>query len=504
MPSIHDLPTEKRFQLLVEAVADYAIFLLDQNGIIRSWNSGAQRIKGYSAEEVIGSHFSRFYTKEDRNQGVPQVALRTAADTGKYEAEGWRVRKDGTKFWAIVLIDAVRSESGDLLGFAKVTRDATERKKAEQQLHEAREQLLQSQKMDSIGQLTGGIAHDFNNLLTVILSGAQMIERLARGDDQLLRLIGHIRHAVERGEKLTRQLLTYSRRQALKPELMDVGNALRTFCEGMLHTILKDIELTLDVSENLWPIEVDANELDLALINIALNARDAMPGGGKLRIRARNDVVSPNGQGAPGQYVAIEITDTGSGMPPDTLAKATEPFFTTKPPGSGTGLGLSQAFGFAKQSGGSLHIDSTLGRGTTVTIHLPAARISVSEVLPVGGDKGLTVLIVEDEVLVAEMARSMLSEAGYTVQVAHDAKTGLEILRGGEVDALFSDIVMPGGMNGLELAETVRSENPEIPILLTTGYYNLPEGASKRYAVLRKPYDESTLLTALESALEVS
>jgi len=500
MPSINDLPIERRFQLLVEAVVDYAIFLLNPEGIVASWNAGAQRIKGYSAKEIVGQHFSLFYSAEDRQKGTPQASLAAAAQAGKYESEGWRYRKDGTKFWASVVIDAVRSESGELLGFAKVTRDITERKQNEERLLNAREQLLQSQKMDSIGQLTGGIAHDFNNLLTVILSGSQMMERLAQGNENLLRLIGHIRHAVERGEKLTRQLLSYSRRQALKPELLNVAEALSVFIEGMLKTVAGNIEIKRDIADDLWPVEVDPNELDLALINIALNARDAMPKGGQLRIRARNEVLGPNGA-QPGQYVAISMIDTGMGMTPETLAKATEPFFTTKPRGTGTGLGLSQVYGFAKQSGGNLHIESVLGRGTTVTLQLQAAHIAYSAGVVASHARGFTVLVVEDEVLVAEMARSILSHAGYNVELAHEARRGLEILRSTKVDAVFCDIVMPGGMNGIELADRIRTELPEIPILLTTGYYELPDPRSLEHSLLRKPYDEASLLAAMETVL---
>jgi PAS domain S-box-containing protein len=413
MASIYDLQVERRFQLLVEAVVDYAIFLLDTEGRIASWNAGAERIKGYKAEEIIGSHFSIFYSPEDRERNMPARSLKSAAEKGKFEAEGWRYRNDGSRFWASVIIDAVHSEKGELLGFAKVTRDITERKKFEQQLLQAREQLLQSQKMESIGQLTGGIAHDFNNLLTVILSGAQMIERLALGNEQQLRVIGHIRHSVERGERLTRQLLAYSRRQSLKPELLDLSGALHSFCDGILQTLRGDIELQIDIPKDLWPVEADPNELDLALINIALNARDAMQNGGMLRVRARNDFTSLDHASGARHYVAISISDTGIGMSPETLSRATEPFFTTKPLGAGTGLGLSQAFGFAKQSGGNLHIDSAWGKGTTVTIHLPIAQTSRAGLAIASKASGISVLVVEDEALVADMARHKVLRKPY-------------------------------------------------------------------------------------------
>ena len=504
MASIYDLQVERRFQLLVEAVVDYAIFLLDSEGNIASWNTGAERIKGYRAEEIIGSHFSVFYSPDDRERGLPARSLRSAAEKGKFEAEGWRYRKDGSRFWASVVIDAVHSEHGELLGFAKVTRDITERKQFEQQLLQAREQLLQAQKMESIGQLTGGIAHDFNNLLTVILSGSQIIERLAQGNEQLLRLIGHIRHAVERGERLTRQLLAYSRRQSLKPQLLDLSQALHSFCDGILQTLRGNIELEIDIPNDLWPVEADPNELDLALINIALNARDAMQSGGQLRVRARNDFTSLDQASGAKHYVAISISDSGIGMAPETLTRATEPFFTTKPLGTGTGLGLSQAFGFAKQSGGNLHIDSAWGKGTTVTIHFPAAQSSRSNLAAANTASGITVLVVEDEVLVADMAKSILLNAGYNVELAHEAGKALEILRRAKVDVVFTDIVMPGGMNGLELARRIEAERPEIPVLITTGYFRMPESDLARHRVLRKPYDETALLTALEGTLKAT
>ncbi len=363
--------SERQFRLLVNGVIDHAIFMLDPEGRIASWNSGAENLKGYAAREIIGQHFSRFYTEEDRAAGLPQKFLSTARDKGKVTSDGWRVRKDGSRFWASVVIDAIHDEKGDLIGFAKITRDLTEHREAQQKLDEAREQLFQAQKMEAIGQLTGGVAHDFNNLLTVIVSGADLAEPCIQGNEKLKRLIGNMRHAALRGERLTKQLLAFSRRQPLKPETVDIAQQLNSFMELLSHSLRADVRIVSDIPTNLPPVQIDVGQLELALLNIGLNARDAMPDGGTLTIRARKHGGEIRGKGS--SYVVIDLIDTGIGMSEEVQARAFDPFFTTKDIGRGSGLGLSQAYGFAKQSGGTLTLDSAPGKGTKVSLHLPEA-----------------------------------------------------------------------------------------------------------------------------------
>src|SRR5919206_1297856 len=379
--SDHLASDERSYRLLVQAIIDYAIFMLTPQGRITNWNSGAERAKGYKAAEIIGEHFSRFYTEEDLQRGIPKLALETAAREGRFETEGWRVKKDGTRFWANVVIDAIRDEDGHLVGFAKVTRDLTERRAAQRDLEAAREQLVQSQKMEAIGQLTGGVAHDFNNLLTVIVGGADVLTRLICDNEKAKRVLANMQHAAERGASLTGQLLAFARRQALVPRMIETQGLLEGVSGLLSRSLQGGIALELDVPDDIWPMVVAQNQLELAILNVGLNARDAMPNGGRLRIAARNEVRHD------GDYVAISVSDTGEGIPDDIRDKVLEPFFTTKEVGKGSGLGLSQAYGFAIQSGGSLDIDSEAGKGTTVTFHLPAAKAAAphgSEASPAG------------------------------------------------------------------------------------------------------------------------
>ncbi len=499
-PVLEKIDSEKRFQLLVEAVTDYAIYLLDADGKIASWNSGAERINGYSSGEVIGQHFSLFFTPEDRAAGKPQRALETARREGRFEDEGWRQRKDGTRFWSLAVLDAIRDPDGNVIGFAKVTRDMTERREAQQRLEETREQLFQAQKMEAIGQLTGGVAHDFNNLLTVIIGGSDLAEARVKDDPKLKQLIVNIREAALRGERLTEQLLAFSRRQPLKPERIDLAKHLKTTVELLSRSLRGDIVLESDVEPGLWPVMADPRQLELALLNICLNARDAMPDGGKISLRLRNWV----GGGAT-HYVVVEVEDTGIGMSPEVKARAFEPFFTTKDVGRGSGLGLSQAYGFATQSGGSLVLSSEQQRGTKVSLFLPAATDveakkpesrETPETVPAREGRTPTVLLVEDDVSVGALAVGMLEGAGYKVIKAENAATALGLLRGGaHVDLLFSDIMMPGGMNGAELASRVRREFPSIFVLLTTGYAEAAAYAmANDFALIRKPYGRDVLL----------
>ena len=280
---------DEAFRLLVQSVVDYAIFMLDPEGQVTSWNPGAERIKGYSADEIVGKHFSAFYTEEDRAAGLPKKVLETARKEGKFEGEGWRLRKDGTRFWASVVVDAMRNSKGDLIGFAKVTRDMTEKRDAQRRLEDAREQLFRSQKMEALGQLTGGLAHDFNNLLTAILGATDLASRNLRDPEKVKRMLEGIRNSAQRGSGLTKQLLAFARAQPLQIRQVELPRLLAEATTLLRPSLRSHIELIIETSDRVWPIDADPGALELALLNLAFNARDAMPSGGKLKISATNE-----------------------------------------------------------------------------------------------------------------------------------------------------------------------------------------------------------------------
>jgi len=497
------LEAERRFRLLVQGVTDYAIYMLDPDGRVTNWNAGAQRIKGYSPSEIIGDHFSRFYTPEDFDAGVPKKALETARETGRYEAEGWRVRKDGTRFWASVVIDAIKDEDGKLIGFAKITRDMSEKRETQLRLEESREQLFRAQKMEALGQLTGGLAHDFNNLLTAILGASELAMRNLDKPEKLTRMIQGVRNSAQRGAGLTKQLLAFARAQPLQIKQIDLRAFFSEVTTLVRPSLRSNIELVTEISDQLWPVDSDAGALELAILNLAFNARDAMKDGGTLRISAHNVVLHGEVEGLRGEYVALQVADTGIGMSPEVIERVFEPFFTTKSYGEGTGLGLSQVFGFAKQLGGAIAVQSKPEQGSTFTLYLPASRTISAEESKANGQTGLgRALVVEDDTLVAELAAGMLSELGFEVTVTHSAKEALERLAGGARPKLiFSDIVMPGGISGIELARKVRDRFPELPILLTTGYSEQVAG-SHGFPILQKPYEMEALASALGNLLK--
>jgi PAS domain S-box-containing protein len=494
--------SEERFRLLVQGVTDYAIYMLDPDGHVTNWNVGAHRIKGYSEEEITGQHFSIFYTPEDREAGLPTKALATAARVGRYEKEGWRVRKDGTRFFANVVIDAIFNEQGTLIGFAKVTRDITERRAAQEALESARTEAHQAQKMAAIAQLSSGIAHDFNNLLTVVMGNLDMLKR-AR-EDRRPTLIDNALHAVEQARKLTGKLLAFSRRQTLFPEAVDLNSMIAGMDDMLVQSLRGDIRLEFDLAERIWPVEIDASQLQIALINIAVNARDAMPKGGSFRVKTENTVLR---NGRLREAVAISLTDTGVGIPEETLSQVFEPFFTTKEVGHGTGLGLAQVYGFAQQSGGTVDIRSEVGRGTTVTLYLPKGKAPALKAEPTADGRSaqsrpLRILLVEDNPQVAEVVTSLLAERGHSVTHAENADEALGMLEAGVTfDLVFSDLVMPGERDGLDLARVVRERWPELPLLLATGYSDAANRATQEgFTLLIKPYPPSTLLSVLQQA----
>jgi PAS domain S-box-containing protein len=473
--------SQDQLRLLVQSVTDYALYMLDLDGRVSSWNAGAERIKGYTRDEILGHHFSRFYTEEEREAGVPTKGLQQAATEGRWETEGWRLRKDGSRFWAHVVIDAIRNDAGELIGFAKITRDITERKNAEQELEEAREALFQSQKMEAVGQLTGGVAHDFNNLLTVIIGGMDAIARSKPTDLRIRRALEMSRHAADRAAALTSRLLAFSRKQALEPTPSDLNALVRDMADLLHRTLGEQIELESVLSPRLWTVEIDQNQLESAVLNLAVNARDAMPTGGKLTIETQNTFLdesytATDAEVRPGQYVLLSVSDTGSGMSKSTLARVFEPFFTTKEPGRGTGLGLSMVYGFVKQSGGHVTIYSEEREGTTVKLYFPRHLSSKETVIedvsepeyPSAGDE--VVLVVEDNPEVRAFSVMSLTELGYRVLQAADAEAALSILRTDQrVDLVFTDVVLPG-QSGRVLADESAIVRPGLKVLFTTGY----------------------------------
>ncbi|GGA24744.1 hybrid sensor histidine kinase/response regulator [Dyella nitratireducens] len=626
---------KRDFELLVGSVTDYAIFMLDTTGYITSWNSGAERIKGYRAEDIIGRHFSVFYTPEDLAADIPRLALTTALHGGRFETEGWRVRKDGTRFWAIVVIDPVW-DNGQLIGFAEVTRDATTRRNAELALFESerrfrgivnnaldafaqideagrvtewnpqahelfgwsREQALgkpltalcfpsndtfasewlvsawqkkltrqthqltamnrsgrrftaelsasvltlasgplmnifmrdltqkiqmetqlrQSQKMEALGQLTGGIAHDFNNILQAISSSLEVVEIIGQregfiaGDKHIQNALSSVRRAAG----LTHRLLAFARRQALDPQAVDVGGLIAGMSELLRHSIGEHIALELALPDALWTAHCDTNQLENAILNLAINARDAMPKGGRLRIEAANisgsDPNAFNVMDPDSSYIKIVVADSGTGMPPDVKERAFDPFYTTKPVGQGTGLGLSMVYGFARQSGGHCVIESELGEGTRIILLLPRyvgpvqSHVELVATADRPAASGEHILLVEDQDVIRDAVTEVLGKLGYEVTQASDGLEGLSIAMAGQTfDLIITDIGLPG-VNGRSLADTVRSQQPYVPVLLVTGYDpsvvhsspSLPAGM----ALLSKPFNVDALNEQVRRLLE--
>ncbi len=496
--------SEERFRLLVEGIVDHAIFMLDPDGRVGNWNLGARRLMGYG-DDIVGTSYTIFHTAEDCAAGAPARALVEAEREGKSAIEGWRVRKDGSYFWAEATIVAVRNESGALAGFANIVRDVSEKRRAQDALDRAREALMMSQKMETIGQLTGGVAHDFNNLLAAVLGSLELLKkRLPSAEPKIQRLVDNAMQGAQRGASLTQRMLAFARKQDLRPAVVDV----RELVHGMA-SLLK-FEAGIRV-ETLFPIDlpkvkVDANQLELAVLNLAVNARDAMPDGGLITIAAREER-DDDGRPTSG-YVALSVSDTGCGMDDAILKHAQEPFFTTKGVGKGTGLGLSMVHGLAEQSGGRLVLKSRPGEGTTADIWLPIAEetavpdLRAEAPAPVPrASRPLSVLVVDDDLLVLENTAVMLEDLGHAVIEARSGEEALDLLRRTRtVDLVVTDYAMPG-MTGLQLASAVAAERPGTIVLLSTGYADLPSDVRSSLPRLAKPFDQAALAKAIEAAM---
>ena len=477
---------EQQFRLLIQSVSDYAIYMLDPHGNVQSWNSGAEKIHGYAASEIIGQNFERFYTAEDRTAGKPKAALGEARDKGIFQSEARRCRKDGSFFWANVIIRPIYGSDGTLIGYAKVTRDDTERKLAEEQLAQSRNQLMQAQKMEAVGQLTGGIAHDFNNLLMVVIGNLENVDRnLGQIHEEhagrLRRMVDNAVMGARRAATLTQKLLAYSRRQPLVPKPLDVNKFITSEIDFLQRSLGETIEIEPACGAGLWRTELDAGQLESAILNLAVNARDAMQGGGKLTIETANayldeEYARDHPEIIPGQYVMIAVTDSGTGMSKETIEKAFEPFYSTKAVGEGTGLGLSQVYGFVRQSGGHIKIYSEVGQGTTIKLYFPRLLGGAPDEPAITTQKqtterGTTVVLVEDEELVRMYLMDVLSDLNYHVIDFDNAEDALKLVEDVEqrIDLMLTDVVLPG-MNGRELGNKAHAVRPDLKVLYMTGY----------------------------------
>jgi PAS domain S-box-containing protein len=493
--------SERRFRLLVQGVTDYAIYMVSPTGEITNWNAGARRIKGFEQDEVVGSNFARFYTPEDQAADLPRTALAKAAQDGQFEAEGWRVRKDGSRFWAHVVIDAIRNDQGELVGFAKVTRDVTERRTAQSELEKARETLYQAQKMEAIGKVTGGVAHDFNNLLNVVNNGLALLRRTSSASHDV-RLIDTMDKALKRGATLIQQLLAFARQQPLIKEHKNLNRVIQSFETVLQRAGRSGTSFELNLADELPAIEIDTAQVETGLLNLVVNAYDAVSTpGGRIIVSTQSVELAANQikKLPAGQYVMLSVADNGHGMPRQVMERATDPFFTTKQVGKGTGLGLSQVCGMVQQSGGDMTIQSQEGRGTTITLYFPVSQARAEDLVEADLE---AVLVVDDQPEVLEVTQEVFKSLGFEVFSASSGEQALEVLQSTpRISLLFTDVVM-NGMNGVTLAKEAVKLAPDLKVILASGYAGAtgaaPAGGKlEGFHFLNKPYSVNDVVRKL-------
>jgi two-component system CheB/CheR fusion protein len=501
--------SESRYRAIFETAVD-AIIVSDQHGIIQEFSRAAEAMTGYRAAELIGQNM-RVLLPPAMRQEPERYTARYLWTIKELEV----CRKDGSVFPAHLSIaewwaGGHRHFTGILRDLSAQHHEQVERTKLEAQLHQA-------QKMEAIGNLTGGMAHDFNNMLGVIIGNIDLLRDLKGQDSDIDELTREALDAAFRGADLTRRLLAFARQQPLRPQHVDVNELVSGITRLLRRTIGEDVEISLDLAAELWPVVVDPAQLEASLTNLATNARDAMADGGRLMIVTANrtldaDYAAQHAEVVPGGYVMLEVSDTGCGMTPEVMHRIFEPFFTTKSRDKGTGLGLSMVFGFIKQSGGHIGVYSEPGIGTTFRLFLPrmaadVPRVEESVATPLLHGRGESVLVVEDNAALRRVVTRQLGELGYRVLAAENAAAGLELLDRQSIDLLLTDIVMPGGINGRELARRARQRWPGIKIVFTSGFSEarLNGDAGPLAActpLLSKPYRKEDLASAAREALD--
>lgn len=524
--------------------ADDAIIATSPDGIVTSWNRGAESIFGYRADEIIGRPITVLLASNQPDEEDKLLApLRRGERVDHFETV--RRHKDGHEIDVSLSVLPIRDSGGRIIGASKIARDITERKRVEAALRDlsetlerrvierthalaeaiereraeakAREHaemaLLQAQKMEVVGQLASGMAHDFNNLLASILGNLELLD-MRLDDERLRNLVQGAMRAVQRGAKLNEQMLAFSRKQYLAPTSVDLNALVRGIEDMLYRTLGGTVEVTASLAPDLWPALVDPHQLELVILNLAINARDAMPHGGRVRVETRNAEAGKLDESldlVPGDYVLVSVADTGEGMSEEVLAHACEPFYTTRGPGKGSGLGLAQVYGLACQSGGGLRITSAVGQGTTVEVYLPrspmqpeAAADRRQETDQRASGRHATVLVIDDEDDVRNVTVAYLEALGYQVIQAAGGQTALDLLHGDcpAIDVLMADYAMPG-LSGIELARLVRAKCPELPVVIITGYVDTAgfDNRIENAILLKKPYRMSELAVALEYAL---
>jgi two-component system cell cycle sensor histidine kinase/response regulator CckA len=464
--------SEERFRLLVDAIEDYAIIILDLNARIQSWNRGAERLYGWTAEEAVGKSLATFLSGDENDPDAIHRALAETLQKGRTRGEGWRVRKDGSKFWAQVVRTPFRDRGGVIRGFASISHDLTERRKLESQ-------LLHAQKLESLGRLSGGIAHDFNNMLMVIFSRVEVLSRAVGDTQPQRRYIEDIRAAAARNRDLTQQLLIAARREVLQPRSIQMNDIVTAELDLLQPSIGENVVLRTDLQEQLWPVYADPAKLHQVLLNLVLNARDAMPNGGTISVETRNvradaSYVKQRPHIKEGDYVSLVVSDTGSGIQPEVREQIFDAFFTTKTTGSG--LGLAVVRGIVDATGGYIWFYSEVGEGTSFKILVPRYRgqaeaVRDTETIEAVTQGTETILLVEDEQLLRTIIRETLEENGYTVIDARTPAEAISLSRKFEkpIDVLLTDMILPG-MNGVALAEVLTKERSEMRVIYMSGY----------------------------------